>query len=261
MDPKVTEALLILGFILKEIHVIPRMKDIQKRYYKLAKISHPYRHCGDTAFFQELLNAYHVAGDAANKVKPDDDDQEDLVARKMFSQFQFTSVKENMKSFTIKLEKPTLAVWEKTLNMVCGPPTVVGVKNGKKFKFNDECSESDSGSVFLTLYHTSKLLVQGEGGKHSNNVHFISSHLEGLYSKVYNNMSHMLLNTSVKPKHKTPIPKPTKKLISRIHRCGKCNFAATDLALLQVHKKKQHGRSVCIETKGDNRVITTRKLE
>ena len=54
------------------------MKDIQKRYYKLAKLRHPDRHCGDTALFQELLNAYHVAGDAANKVKPDDDDQEEL---------------------------------------------------------------------------------------------------------------------------------------------------------------------------------------
>ena len=90
MDPKVIEALLILGFSLEDIQVLPRMKDIQKRYYKFAKIRHPDMNRGDTALFQELLNAYHVAGDAAKGVKPDIHDHEDIVARKMFSQFQFT---------------------------------------------------------------------------------------------------------------------------------------------------------------------------
>ena len=210
MDPKVTEALLILGFGLEDIQVLPRMKEITSRYYKLAKIRHPDMHGGETALFQELLNAYHVAGKAANRVKPDVQDHEDLVARKMFSQFQFTSVKENIQSFTIKVEKSTHASWEKTLESVCGPPSVISEQNGKKFKFGDKCSESECGSVFLTLYHTGKLLVQGEGGKHSNNVHFISSHLECLYSAVYSSLSSQLSCTTVKSKLKTPIPKPTK---------------------------------------------------
>ena len=102
----VDEALQILEF--DNVGVVPKLKDIQKRFYQLSKIKHPDKNNGSkesTEEFQVLLNAYHVAGKAAEQVKPEEGDMEDIIARKVFHQFQFSSVKVNSQSVTIKTEK------------------------------------------------------------------------------------------------------------------------------------------------------------
>jgi hypothetical protein len=51
------------------------------------------------------MNTYHLAGKAAEKIKPEESDHEDIFTRKIFKQFQFSSVKVNSQSITIKTEK------------------------------------------------------------------------------------------------------------------------------------------------------------
>ena len=183
---KLEEALLILGF--SNVNVLPKVKDIQKQFYKLSKVKHPDKNGGSkesTEEFQTLLNAYNLAGKAAEKVKPEEEDIDDIIARKIFKQFQFSSVKVNSQSITIKTEKYRNSTWMEILSANLGQPTGNQPPHGKKFTMEDKCEDTYS-NIFITLYQTGNLLVQAEGNQQSLNIHFLNCHLEGLYMQVYN---------------------------------------------------------------------------
>ena len=186
MNMKLEEALRILEF--DDVKIVPKIKDIQKQFHRLSKTKHPDKNNGSkesTEEFQNLLNAYHVAGKAAEKVKPEDDDVEDIIARMVFEQFQFSSVKVNSQSITIKTEKSLNSTWMEILTANLGQPTENKSAHGKKFTMEDKCETLNS-RVYITLYHTGNLLVQAEGNKQSMNIHFLNCHLQELYMQVYN---------------------------------------------------------------------------
>ena len=161
MDPKVIEALKVLGF--EELVEIPKMKEIIKKYKKLAFLKHPDRNNGTpeaTAEFQVILNAYHIAGQAAEANPVDPDDNDDHIVRKLYKQFQAKSVKENSSLVTIHTEKALYAIWMETLTIFAGMPENKGT-NGNKFPFIHVYNDS-SFKVYLTMYHTGKLLIQAE---------------------------------------------------------------------------------------------------
>ena len=126
---------------------------------------------------------YHVAGKAAEQVKSREADMEDIIARKVFHQFQFSSVKVNSQSVTIKTEKSLNSTWLEILISNLGQPIDKG-GNGKKFTFEDKCADPTT-SVYITLYHTGNLLVQAQGNKQSINIHFFDCHLQDLFMQVY----------------------------------------------------------------------------
>ena len=97
----------------------------------------------------------------------------------MFRQFSFSSVKENLSSFTIVTEKTLSQVWCEILCDNFGEPLDLK-KHGLKFSFADTC-EDVKGVIFVTLYKTGKILIQAQGNLHSLNVHFVNAHLETLY--------------------------------------------------------------------------------
>ena len=137
---KLDKALRILGF---ESHTeLPKLKDIQKQFHRLCKVKHPDKNNGSkesTAAFQILLDAYHTAGKAAEKVAPENDDIDDIIARKVFKQFQFSSVKVNSQLVTIKTEKSLNATWLDVLTSNLGDPVSTKDIHGKKFTFIDSC--------------------------------------------------------------------------------------------------------------------------
>ena len=178
---KIEEALNILEF--DDVRVIPKLKDIQRQFHKLSKIRHPDKNGGTkeaTEEFQLLLNAYHLAGKAAEKIKPEESDHEDIIARKIFKQFQFSSVKVNSQSITIKTEKSLNSTWMEILIANLGQPTENKSAHGKKFTMDDKC-ETPKSRIYITLYHTGNLLVQAEGNKQGINIHFLNCHLQELY--------------------------------------------------------------------------------
>ena len=208
MDPSVLQALKLLGF--EDPTLIPKVREIYQRYKKLAYLKHPDRNNGSpeaTAEFQDILNAYHLAGEAAESVPADPEDKADQVARKLFEQFQVKSVKENSKSVTIHTEKVLYPTWMETLTSFAGLPENKG-PHGNKFTVEDTFNDTTV-KFYLTMYRTGKLLVQAEKSKHSINLHFLNTHLENLFTQVYKK------NTNQKTiqnqdKLKTPITKPVK---------------------------------------------------
>ena len=242
---KLFEALNILGF--ENPSVLPKLKEIQKHFHRLSKTKHPDKNNGSkesTAEFQTLLDAYRIAGKAAEKVVPEKDDFEDIIAHKVFQQFQFSSVKVNSQSVTIKTEKALNSIWQEVLTSNLGEPIVNKDEHGKKFTLVDRCEEPST-NVYITLYHTWNLLVQAQGNKQSVNIHFINSHLKDLFIQVYNRsklLPKYLMNTS----HKTPLRKLTKTSKNPLKKikCPRCDYLTNITTQLAKHMKKEHGNSV-----------------
>ena len=242
---KLFEALNILGF--ENPSVLPKLKEIQKHFHRLSKTKHPDKNNGSkesTAEFQTLLDAYRIAGKAAEKVVPEKDDFEDIIAHKVFQQFQFSSVKVNSQSVTIKTEKALNSIWQEVLTSNLGEPIVNEDEHGKKFTLVDRCEEPST-NVYITLYHTWNLLVQAQGNKQSVNIHFINSHLKDLFIQVYNRsklLPKYLMNTS----HKTPLRKLTKTSKNPLKKikCPRCDYLTNITTQLAKHMKKEHGNSV-----------------
>ena len=205
MDPKVAEALALLGF--DDLSIMPKMRAINKKYRKLAYLHHPDRNNGSkeaTVKFQSILNAYQIAGKAAETNPEDPADHDELVARRMFSQFQLSSVKENSRSFTIFTEKSLYASWMDALINFGGTHDDKG-PHGNKFTVEDTYNDIPV-KVYLTLYKTGKLLVQAEKNKHSINLHFVNTHLERLFTEVYSIQKSL---PTLRPK--TPVTKDNQK--------------------------------------------------
>ena len=158
----ISEALKILNF--SDVKNLPSMKQLQKQYHQQALVRHPDKHDNSKAStidFQNLLNAYKLVGKAVEKAYPKDAniDEEELIARKMFQQFQFSSVKVNSQSITIKTEKKLHSAWLEVLTKNIGAPTHKSPQHGHKFTLNDKC---DGSVIFLTLYQTGSLLIQAK---------------------------------------------------------------------------------------------------
>ena len=153
MDPELKKALEVLGFINPK--KIPKLREIVKNWRKLSIEKHPDKNGGTaeaTSAFQELVAAYQLAGDACDTSKGKESEVEDIIAQKMFRQFQLSSIKENSNSYTIKTEKELNNLWCEILKVNLGNPEDKG-NHGKKFTFIDECESPLK--VTLTLYKAS----------------------------------------------------------------------------------------------------------
>ena len=158
MNP--TLALKILEF--KETSKIPKLKDVVKQWRRLSLVKHPDKG-GSKECFQELVAAYEVAANAAKANKKDDLDLEEEIAHKMYTQFYSHSVKENMQTFTILIEKDLNLAREAILVKNFGSPIDKKIC-GKKFTFRDKCE--GSGVIYITLYYTNKILFHAEDNSH-----------------------------------------------------------------------------------------------
>ena len=99
MESVLKEALETLGFM--DVTEVPRMKDIRKKWMKLSLLLHPDKSTGSKEAFQKLVAAYKTACEAADELKFDSNDLEEEIVRKMFQQFQLSSVIENLQCYTI----------------------------------------------------------------------------------------------------------------------------------------------------------------
>ena len=100
MDPVLREALETLEF--NDVSAVPKMKEIRRKWLKLSILLHPDNPGGSTEMFQKLIAAYKTASDAATEVEFDKDDIEEEIARKMFNQFQLSSVIQNLQCYMLR---------------------------------------------------------------------------------------------------------------------------------------------------------------
>ena len=234
MSTKLKAALKTLGF--ENVKSIPKMKEIRKQYLDLSKKLHPDKPGGSKVEFQEVLEAYTLAGEAAEQVLVDETDIEEVVARKVFEQFKSNSVTENSTTFTIHFESTLASVWSDVLTHHFGIPDDKDI-HGKKFTFNDSCL-SNSSSIFITQYKTNKLLVQSK--KQALNIHFIDQHLEGLFMDVLNRKNTLLALKSIGKRVKeSPLIRNLRSKSLRLT-CKDCEHIAPSVASMKEHRKSHY---------------------
>ena len=95
---------------------MPKMKFVQKRFYQLSMIHHPDRPGGDNDIQQKLTEAFQFIGDYILQNYFDQDDSEEEAARNVFKNFDFKNIKENLFSFTIKIDNNLSNIWETVLS-------------------------------------------------------------------------------------------------------------------------------------------------
>ena len=81
------EAIMNLRILEFPDDILPKMKELRKRYLELSLARHPDKETGTDEDFQELINAYNAIGKLVEKSRNQDvNDQEEDDARKEFKE-------------------------------------------------------------------------------------------------------------------------------------------------------------------------------
>ena len=109
-----------------------------------------------------MTEAYRLIGEYIldehediEKTEDDDHDFEEEVARKTFKQFQFSNIKENMKSFTIHVDNSQSFTWDKILTKHYGTPADRG-PNGQHWKVENYTDGSVTANLTIGKWHIPK---------------------------------------------------------------------------------------------------------
>ena len=144
MSPSLIEALATLG--INDIgDQPPKLKSVQKQFYLLSMLHHPDRPGGDNPKYQKITEAYRIVGDYIESNFESEGDSEEEIARHAFNCFNFDDIKENLFSFTIKIDNNLSPVWDSVLTKHYGEP-VDRKGNGKHWKHrNHSVDDSNNG--------------------------------------------------------------------------------------------------------------------
>ena len=156
MDESIKNALITLGINLSTGHP-PKMKFVTKRYHELSMIHHPDRPTGDNPLYQNITQAYRLLGDyISTYYKPDTDDTDEEIAMSVYRSFNFDSIKENLCSFTIKIDNTLSLIWENVLIKHYGEP-MDRKMNGKHWKHLDYTDDNlNRGDITIGKWHIPK---------------------------------------------------------------------------------------------------------
>ena len=157
MHLTIEKALAILG--IKDVYDPknpPKMKFIQKKFYQLSLLHHPDRPGGDNLVQQKITEAYKFIGDYIEKNIDVKDDSDEEFARQMYRNFNFNNIKENLSSFTIKIDNNLSFYWDTVLTSHYGPPIDRNTngKHWKHCKYNDD--SLNCGDISITKWHIPK---------------------------------------------------------------------------------------------------------
>ena len=101
MDSEMMKYLIILGFKEEDIKEVPTMKTVLMYWRRKAPRCHPDKG-GVKEEFQKLQDALNKVGDMINELSKNNDDEEEVFARKLFNDFNLE--KENSNSFKILIK-------------------------------------------------------------------------------------------------------------------------------------------------------------
>ena len=238
MSISLKEALATLG--INDVRHL-KMKVVQKKFYQMSLIHHPDKPGGDTIMQQKLNEAYQIIGDSI--VDNNDDirvDSEEEAARHIFKSFNFNNVKENIYSFTIKIDNHLSHIWDTVLSDHYGKP-IDRNTNGKHWKHHNYTDDnSNSGEISIGKWHIpkkdkqSKINIQSNTSGNLLPAHFVSFHFPKLLAEV---------------KTRATV-KQTPSLTSTAspYTCTKCDHQSKSRAQLDTHIKRVHRRNTSLLT-------------
>ena len=231
MPLTIEKALAILG--IKDVYDPknpPKMKFIQKKFYQLSLLHHPDRPGGDNIIQQKITEAYKFIGDYIDKNIDVKDDSDEEFARQMYRNFNFNNIKENLSSFTIKIDNNLSFCWDTILTNHYGPPIdrKTNRKHWKHCKYSDD--SLNTGDISITKWHIpkkdkqSKILIQSNSSANLLPAHFVSEQLPKLLTEG-NELASL---------------KPVECQNPGLYPCKKCDYKFNKKSQLQAHAKKCH---------------------
>ena len=129
MSITLNKALATLG--LNDVHHHQlKINIVLKKFYQMSLIHHPDKPGVDTIMQQKLNEAYQFIGDFI--VHNDDirDDSEEETARHVYKSFNFNNIKENIYSFTIKIDNHQL----QTTHIIISPSNLLPLMSTGHFE-------------------------------------------------------------------------------------------------------------------------------
>ena len=251
MDGKIKAALVTLGLVESgAVEKVPKMKYIKKKYYKLALLHHPDKPGGNGDLFKEISAAYYFLGNyleeqGINEVDDNEFDFEEYVARKTFHQFQFSKIKENMRSFTIHIQNNHSTTWEKVLTKHYGNP-VNKDGNGLHWKVGNYTDGNTTANISISKWHIpkkdnqSKLLIQSNESGNFLPAHYVDHVLPKLFEEVH--------ACQEVPLRQETLPSTKKKSKPKLSgfKCKECDFDGKNITGLNKHKTQAHKADLCI---------------
>ena len=258
MDLKIKRALEILGFEENaKVGKLPKMKAVKKKFHKLALTHHPDKPGGNGDVFKEMTEAYRLIGEYIldepediEKTEDDDHDFEEEVARKTFRQFQFSNIKENMKSFTIHVENSQSFTWDKILTKHYGTP-VDRETNGQHWKVENYTDGSVTANLTIGKWHIPKKDKQTKLHVQSSNetgnflpAHFVDNVLPKLFEEVST-----CYDLEIQGPRKEVSGKKETTLKPNIFKCKECDFVAKNGPGLNSHTRSTHKKVPKAQTK------------
>ena len=132
MSLTLKEALATLGINDSGDHP-PKLKFVQKRFYQLLLVHHPDKPGGDNATQQKLAEPFKFLANYIVENYAISDDTEEEMARHVYTNSNMENIKENIFSFTIKIENNHSLIWDSVLSDHYGLP-LDRKANGKHWK-------------------------------------------------------------------------------------------------------------------------------
>ena len=232
--------LLILGF--ENIIKLPKIKDVMKKYYKLALKTHPDKPGGSKEEFQKLEEALRVAGDYITKNTVEKDDPEESLAKDLFIDMfsQFNTKKENKKCTTILINNHHDFAWNNALTIFCGESTekAEGEKHWKDngFKINGEHT-----TVTIRKWTNPKNDGQSKMNIQSKNLHcvqmWVLSVLPSIFDRVLDIVKTVVVDTNQTQTDRVTRTRATNKNGTK---CNECDTIVQSFTDLSKHKKMFH---------------------
>ena len=256
MDLKIKKALEILGFEESaKVGKLPKMKDVKKKFHKLALTHHPDKPGGNGEVFKEMTEAYRLIGEYILEEQEENEDDEngvfdfeEEVARKTFKQFQFANVKENMRSFTIHIDNAMSCAWTTVLSQHYGVPLDKNT-NGLHWRVSNYSDGHLTGNITIGKWHIpkkdkqSKLLIQSTEKGNFLPAHYVDHVLPKLFEEV--KATHV-------PELKEPVKESGSskeiKTSTNGFKCKECDFLGRSINGVATHMRKSHKKVNSVTT-------------
>ena len=243
------EALATLGIKDVSDHP-PKMKFIQKRFYQLSLIHHPDRPGGDNLTQQKIAEAFAFIGDYIVDSYANVDDDEEESARNVYKSFDLSSIKENIYSFTIKIDNNLSHLWDAVLSEHYGPP-IDRKTNGKHWKHHGYSDDNcNTGEISIGKWHIpkkdkqSKINIQSNTAGNILPAHFVAHH----FSKLLEEVNAMASARSLSLENSTSLFK-----------CEICDHQVKTQSQLNTHIRRSHKRIPGSLNQPDNQRVNSNK--
>ena len=264
MDSELKKYLIILGFKEEDMKEVPKRKTILMFWRREARRC-PHDKGGVKEDFQKLQDALKKVDDIIDGMNIDNDDEEEVLARKIFK--EFNSEKENSNSFTILIENVRVHDWNSIFVKIYGEPRIPNdnESNGRHWDHQNYNIDGVEQKISITMWMNpknkqSKLLIQSS--KQIMTMMWVTNELPNIFMDVMKvekkkiesdnaEISKESLSDSTaaikfncdRCQFSTESNVELKNHMEIKHiECGKCSFATTVAIDLNTHHQSKHSK-------------------